>query len=153
MKAEKRLRQQKGKQALLRRLQQHPTSGTTDANDQASTTLTLGNTAESYTVPASGSGIAQSVTFTATAMTPNPPVETPNPPPEDPPPTVNGQRQPPPPPLANTEDERLIRVYYDVDASICPDSAIITLECAEAYARERLRLADSEFIIRISDAQ
>ena len=42
------------------------TSPTTDTNGQASTTLTLGGTAESYTVTASVSGITP-VTFTATA--------------------------------------------------------------------------------------
>ena len=45
----------------------NPVSATTGASGAASTTLTLGNTAGSYTVTASVSGIAQTVTFTATA--------------------------------------------------------------------------------------
>ncbi|RKU31234.1 hypothetical protein C6499_04895, partial [Candidatus Poribacteria bacterium] len=50
----------------------NPTSTTTGSNGEASTALTLGNTARSYTVTASVSGIAQQVTFTATATNPPP---------------------------------------------------------------------------------
>ena len=47
-----------------------PTSATTDADGQASTALQLGSTAGTYTVTASAAGIAQRVTFTATATEP-----------------------------------------------------------------------------------
>ena len=47
-----------------------PTSVTTDADGEASTALQLGSTAGGYTVTASAAGIAQSVTFTATATEP-----------------------------------------------------------------------------------
>ena len=47
-----------------------PTSATTDADGQASTALQLGGTASTYTVTASAAGIAQRVTFTATATEP-----------------------------------------------------------------------------------
>ena len=47
-----------------------PTSATTDADGQASTALQLGGTASTYTVTASPAGIAQRVTFTATATEP-----------------------------------------------------------------------------------
>ena len=47
-----------------------PTSATTDADGEASTALQLGSTAGGYTVTASAAGIAQSVTFTATAAEP-----------------------------------------------------------------------------------
>ena len=47
-----------------------PTSATTDADGQASTALQLGGTARAYTVTASASGIAQRVTFRATATEP-----------------------------------------------------------------------------------
>jgi len=63
-----------------------PASTTTGSNGEASTALTLGNTARSYTVTARVSGIAQQVTFTATATNPpaeNPPVQQPPPPPPE----------------------------------------------------------------------
>ena len=47
-----------------------PTSATTDADGEASTALQLGSTASTYTVTASVSGIAQRVTFAATATEP-----------------------------------------------------------------------------------
>ena len=47
-----------------------PTSATTDSDGQASTALQLGSTASTYTVTASVSGIAQRVTFAATATEP-----------------------------------------------------------------------------------
>ena len=47
-----------------------PTSATTASNGEASTTLTLGGTAERYTVTASAPGTTQPVTFTATATNP-----------------------------------------------------------------------------------
>ena len=80
----------------------NPTSDTTDANGRASTTLTLGNTAESYTVTASVSGIARRVTFTATATAPNPPPANLNPPPQ----------QPPPPTQAPARQRWLVWIYY-----------------------------------------
>ena len=50
----------------------NPTSDTTDSNGEASTVLQLGDTAGTYTVTATVSGIS-SVTFTATATDPPPP--------------------------------------------------------------------------------
>ena len=50
----------------------NPASATTDATGEASTELTLGDTAGSYTVTARVSDIAQPVTFTATATNPDP---------------------------------------------------------------------------------
>ena len=83
----------------------NPTSDTTNANGQASTTLTLGRTAESYIVTARVSGIAQSVTFTATAT--NPPAANLNPTPQQPPPPP-----PPPPPSPPAGQQWLVWIYY-----------------------------------------